>query len=112
MAVTVLAVGLTKATTVADLTMVGAAASGTDSSGAGRTTYVVLAYNVTGPGLTLARDRLIGGRGAAGAPGAPGLDADTVFADSAMNGGIGVAAYDTLVTCDNFSYGAGGSAGT
>src|SRR4029077_9892560 len=78
--VRVLASGLTRATTLADLTMVGAAASGTDTAGNGRNSYVVLAKGVTGPGLSVVRSHLILGHGADGAAGSAGVDALALLA--------------------------------
>ena len=110
-AVTVIASGLTKSTVLADLTLVGAAASGVDASGAGRNSYVVFARDVTGPGLQVIRSHLILGHGSDGVAGGAGVDAGSLAADSAMNGGVGVAAKDSTWVCNNITSGAGGTAG-
>ncbi len=112
LAVTVVANGLTHQTILSDLTMVGGTAAGTDTTGTGRSSYVVLAHNVTGPGLLVLRSHLILGHGANGAKGAAGVDADSLSPGSAMNGGTGADGAQYSSPCDNTNFGTGGSAGT
>ena len=110
--VAVLASGLTQSTILADVRLAAGGASGTDTSGAGRNSYVVLAQNITGTELIVARSHLVLGVGSDGGPGAAGVDADSLTADSAMNGGAGDPAKDSSVTCDATLRGFGGSTGT
>ena len=105
------AVGLTKATIVADLRLVGTAAVSTDSDGTGRSSYVVLARAFAGGSLTVTRTLILSGAGAAGAKGADGVDAPSLLPDSLMNGQAGGAAKESSVTCDDVTRGAGGPAG-
>jgi hypothetical protein len=110
-AVTVAAVGLTKATIIADLRLVGTATATTDSDGTGHSSYGVLARAFAGGSLTVTRSLILAGAGAPGAKGADGTDAASLGANSPMNGGIGGAAKESTFTCENVSRGAGGQAG-
>ena len=111
-AVAVLASGLTKAMTVADLHIVGPNAAGRRAGGWGRSSYAVLVRNVAAGLLTLARNSIAAGNGSDGAAGGNGADASPDTATTAMRGLNGTNAWQTSVVCDATTRMPGGAPGT
>ena len=69
-------------------------------------------YGTSSAAITLDRDQVVQGTGAAGAAGSPGVGASLLTAAPAQNGGIGGDGVQTSTFCDNTSRGGGGAAGT
>ncbi len=106
--VTVRAQAIAKPTTIADLVLVGANASGSTLKGA-RSSVVV--YADTAAGLNLERVTLIAGNGADGKNGFTGIGAPNPSPIVQMNGKIGGNAQEFNSSCNTSSRGAGGAAG-
>ncbi len=105
---TVRAHSLIAEVTIADMILVGPAASGT-VGGNGRSSYVVHADSAL---LRLERVRLVAGNGADGAAGSQGQDALIVDAQAYMNGTAGGDGREYNTVCDTSGRGGGGGRGT
>ncbi|MEM9189825.1 MAG: hypothetical protein AAGF12_11655 [Myxococcota bacterium] len=82
---------------------------GPDAAMPGLSSHVV---HLDSSEVTILRSTLQQGNGAAGAAGSAGLDAPVVVATSGMGGGMGGMADAYITTCDSFTFGAAGTAGT
>jgi hypothetical protein len=112
-AATVVADGITQPATIADLRLVGADTTLRLPTGQGKSSHVIVVRDVAPGLLTIARNTIEAGDGAAGAPGGNGANAQTgVAATAAMNGVAGGAADEFSAACERTSHGMGGSAGT
>lgn len=106
---TIRAHGLTMPSTVADLVVVGPAASGAVGGNA-CSSYAVHAASAVG--LTLTRVTVQAGNGAIGPTGSAGADAPLIAATAGMSGTTGGPANEFSASCDDSSRGAAGGAGT
>jgi hypothetical protein len=108
-AVALVAAGVTKSTTVADLTLRGVNVTQQTAAGQGRSSYVAIVKDVPAGVLTIARSRIVGRNGAPGAGGVAGGDAPSLT--PAASGGPGDPAAVLMASCDTTTSGAGGLAG-
>jgi hypothetical protein len=104
-AMTVLAANLIVPTTLADMTLVGP-----DMTVPGKSSYTVVVKNTSSPNLTIARNIIEAGDGAAGQTGSVGTSASLVSATAGMNGITGGGGVEQ-VDCNSSSHGAGGDGG-